>query len=185
MQQVAISSQPIRVFIKVIEYFGTNKGDGCQIKVLYLDQFSKLISIERRQKNEMTKINFIFKEEKMIILIIIAVLIAILLVIILFILIRNRSLRIFWELQERFGRGQAKPSFRGICGQWIPVIQVQFNMQHTKNMLYCFVLFVVLIRGFERKKGPYVQNQSFFQIQHQMKNGKSQKEYEDRQFHQI
>ena len=37
-------------FIKVIEYFGTNKGDGCQIRVLYLDQFSKLISIERRQK---------------------------------------------------------------------------------------------------------------------------------------
>ena len=50
MLQVAISSQPIRVFIKVIEYFGTNKGGGCQIKVLYLDQFSKLISIERRQK---------------------------------------------------------------------------------------------------------------------------------------
>ena len=40
-------------------------------------------------KNEMTKMNFIFKEEKMIILIIIGVLIAILLVIILFILIRD------------------------------------------------------------------------------------------------
>ena len=40
----------------------------------------------------MTKLNFIFKEEKMIILIIIGVLIAILLVIILFILIRHRSL---------------------------------------------------------------------------------------------
>ena len=42
-------------------------------------------------KNEMTKMDFILKEEKMIILIIIGVLIAILLVIILFILIRNRS----------------------------------------------------------------------------------------------
>ena len=40
----------------------------------------------------MAKLNFIFKEEKMIILIIIGVLIAILLVIILFILIRHRSL---------------------------------------------------------------------------------------------
>ena len=151
----------------------------------------------------MTKINFIFKEEKMIILIIIAVLIAILLVIILFILIRNRSLRICihnWSRDQNrsvqrldFLRTPglstdsdwAKPSFRWIGGQWIHVIQVLFNMQHTKNKLYFFGLFIVVNTGFERKKGPYVQNQSFFQIQHQMKNGKSQREYVDQQFHQI
>ena len=85
----ALSLQPINIFIKVIEYFGTNKGDGSQINVWtnFINWFKS-----RGDENEMTKMNFIFKEEKMIILIIIGVLIAILLVIILFILIRNRSI---------------------------------------------------------------------------------------------
>ena len=97
---------------------------------------------------------------------------------------QNRSVqRLEFFKNSRNDSDQDKQNPRS--GQWIPVIQVQFNMQHTKNKLYCFGLFIVLITGFERKKGPYVQNQSFFQIQHQMKNGKSQKEYEDRQFHQI
>ena len=47
---MALTLQPIGVFIKVIEYFGNNKGDRFQIKALYLDQFWKLIQIERRQK---------------------------------------------------------------------------------------------------------------------------------------